>query len=245
MIATAGVSLIVKSIASFFDPSDLTHLDIGLGIVAVSGIINFDMGFFIQKVEKKHHSLTLIADGQHLKTDAYSSVGVIIGLVVIMLTGWQVLDSIIAIIFGVFIGYTGIKLIRKSIAGIMDEADEILIVEIIELLNEHPKENWIDIYNLRVVQYGSIIHIDCHTTLPWYFQLEAAHNEIEEIAAIINEKYSRQVEFFIHGDPCIPQSCKIFQISDCKVRQEAFGEKMIWDLANVRRNQKHLPAGKY
>ncbi len=87
------------------------------------------MGFFIQKVGKKHHSLTLIADGQHLKTDAYSSVGVIIGLVVIMLTGWQVLDSIIAIIFGVFIGYTGIKLIRKSIAGIMDEADEILIVE--------------------------------------------------------------------------------------------------------------------
>jgi cation diffusion facilitator family transporter len=245
LIATAGVSLIVKSIASFFDPSDLTHLDIGLGIVAVSGIINFDMGFFIQKVGKKHHSLTLIADGQHLKTDAYSSVGVIIGLVVIMLTGWQVLDSIIAIIFGVFIGYTGIKLIRKSIAGIMDEADETLIVEIIELLNEHPKENWIDIYNLRVVQYGSIIHIDCHTTLPWYFQLEAAHNEIEEIAAIINEKYGRQVEFFIHGDPCIPQSCKICQISDCKVRQEAFGEKMIWDLANVRRNQKHLPAGKY
>lgn len=239
LIATAGVSLIVKSIVDFFDPVELAHLDVGMAIVALSGIINFAMGFFIEKTGKKYHSLTLIADGQHLKTDAYSSVGVIVGLVIILLTGWQVLDSIIAILFGVFIGYTGIKLIRKSIAGIMDEADEKLIEEIIALLNNHRKINWIDIHNLRVIQYGSILHIDCHATLPWYYTLETAHNEIEEIAAIINEKYGRQVEFFIHGDPCLPSSCKICQISNCKVRKEVFVEKIVWDLANVRRNQKH------
>jgi len=239
LIATAGLSLIIKSIASFFEPISLTHLDLGMAIVGVSGAINFGMGFFIQRAGEKHHSLTLVADGQHLKTDAYSSAGVLVGLLIIQITGWQVLDSIIAVMFGVFIGYTGIRLIRKSIAGIMDEADEQLIIEIIAQLNEHRKTNWIDIHNLRVIQYGSVLHIDCHATLPWYFTLDAAHEEIEQIANIVNEKYGRQVEFFIHGDPCLPSSCKICQISDCKMRKETFKEKMVWDLVNVRRNQKH------
>jgi divalent metal cation (Fe/Co/Zn/Cd) transporter len=121
----------------------------------------------------------------------------------------------------------------------MDETDEGIVQSVIKHLSEHRKAEWIDIHNLRIIQYGNKLHVDCHVTLPWYFTLEDAHKEIEEIAAIINEKHSAQVEFFIHGDPCIPQSCKICSIEKCEVRKEAFKEKMEWTLENVLRNKKH------
>ena len=128
---------------------------------------------------------------------------------------------------------------RKSVAGIMDEADEIIIKEIIGHLSAHRKAEWMDIHNLRIIQYGNKLHIDCHATLPWYFTLEQAHNEIDEIAALINEKHAAQVEFFIHGDPCIKESCKICLLTNCPVRQQAFERKIDWNLENVVRNKKH------
>ena len=239
LIALAGGVIIVKSVVAFFHPRELEHLSIGLMIVVASGIINYLIGVVLEKAGEKSQSIILKADGQHLKSDAYSSLGVLIGLVIIIFTGWSAVDNIVAIVFGIIIIYTGVKLVRKSVGGIMDEADEGIILSIIKHLNENRKTQWIDIHNLRIIQYGNKLHIDCHVTLPWYYTLEQAHNEIDEIAALINQKHSVQVEFFIHGDPCIPSSCKICMLSDCKVRKENFKEKIEWNLENVLRNKKH------
>jgi cation diffusion facilitator family transporter len=239
LISIAGVLIIVKAVIAFFQPRPLENLTLGLAVIIVSGIINIALGIWLVKAGEESGSLVLKADGEHLKSDAYSSFGFFVGIVVILLTGWNFLDNIVAILFGFIIIYTGVKLVRKSVAGIMDEADDTIIAGIIAHLSEHRKAQWIDIHNLRIIQYGDKLHIDCHVTLPWYFTLEQAHNEIEEIAVIINDKHSSQVEFFIHEDPCIPQSCKICSLSDCKVRKENFTGKMIWNMNNVRLNKKH------
>lgn len=239
LIAIAGVSIIVKSSISFFHPQPLEHLDWGLGIVLVSGLINYLLAALLIRAGKKHQSLTLQADGEHLKSDAWSSLGVLIGLGLIMLTHQYYLDGVVAIFFGVFIIYTGIKLLRKSIAGIMDETDEAVVLAIIKELNSHRKPQWIDVHNLRVIQYGNKLHVDCHTTLPWYYSLEEAHREMEEIAALVNTTSDNHVEFFIHGDPCVSASCKVCTIDDCPVRRQAFTHKMEWELENVLRNKKH------
>lgn len=239
LILIAGLLIIGKSVVAFFHPAPLSNLSIGLMIVVVSGIINYALALVLIKAGEKNRSLILKADGEHLKSDAYSSFGVLAGLVLIMLTGWSFLDNVVAILFGLFIMYTGAGLIRKSIAGIMDEADEEIILPVIKHLNEHRKPEWIDIHNLRIIQYGNKLHVDCHVTLPWYVTLEQAHEQIDEIAEVINEKHFSQVEFFIHGDPCIPQSCKICQLADCKVRKEPFAQKLEWTLENVIPNRKH------
>ncbi len=239
LITLSGILIIGKSIISLFHHKPLEHLDVGIIVVLVSGIVNLILGVMLEKAGDKHQSLIMKADGQHLKSDAYSSAGIFVGLLLIVFTHWEPLDNIVAIIFSFVIMYTGIKLIRKSVAGIMDEADENLMKSIVSHLSLHRKAAWIDIHNLRVIQYGNKLHVDCHVTLPWYFTLEEAHKEIEEIAAIINSEFSVQVEFFIHGDPCIKQSCKICMISDCKVRQEAFEQKVEWNIDNVRLNKKH------
>lgn len=239
LIGMAGFVIIWKSIFAFFKPREISNLDWGLIVVVVSGIINFLVGIWIEKTGKEGGSLALQADGKHLKSDAYSSAGIMVGLLLIMFTGWQWLDNVVAIIFGFIIIYTGFKLIRQSVKGIMDEADEEIIKAIIHLLNTHRKNEWIDVHNLRVIQYGSKLHIDCHATLPWYFTLEQAHDEMEEIAKTVNEKYGSQIEFFIHGDPCIEASCKICSIEDCKVRKHPFTGRMEWTMENVLNNKKH------
>jgi cation diffusion facilitator family transporter len=239
LIALAGLLIVGKSAFAFFHPAKVENLDIGFAIVIVSGIVNYILAVVLINTGTKHNSLTLRADGEHLKSDAYSSFGILIGIALIWFTKWNFLDNVVAIIFGFFIAYTGVKLVRKSLAGIMDEADQTIIDSIIKLLNEHRLAQWIDIHNLRIIQYGSILHIDCHVTLPWYYTLEQAHNEMEAIAKLVNEKHSSQIEFFIHGDPCIFESCKICSLQNCAVRKQPNELKIEWTLENVTRNKKH------
>jgi cation diffusion facilitator family transporter len=239
LVIIAGIMIIVKAAITIYRPSPLEHLDIGAGVILATGVINYAMGFALVKSGKKYNSIILKADGQHLKTDAYSSFGIFIGLMIIIYTGLNYLDNIIAICFGVLIIYMGSKILRSSLAGIMDEADEEVITTIIHQLSEKRKEPWIDVHNLRVIRFGNKLHVDCHVTLPWYFTLEEAHHEIEEMDAIVNQGFATQVEFFIHEDPCVDTSCKICTMHDCKVRKEAFKQKITWDLENVRRNKKH------
>ncbi|MBP7389902.1 MAG: cation transporter, partial [Chitinophagales bacterium] len=239
LISLAGVLMIVKSIVAFFEPRQLEHLDIGMGIVVGSGVINFIIGSWLVNTGVVNNSLTLRSDGEHLKSDAYSSFGILGGLLLIKFTGLQWLDNAVAIAFAFFIIYTGIKLVRKSLSGIMDEADEEIIERLVKLLSTHRQNKWIDIHNIRVIQYGNKLHVDCHTTLPWYISLQEAHTEMEAIATLVNEKFSSQVEFFIHSDPCIPESCKICMIESCKERKDPFQMKMEWDMQNMTRNKKH------
>lgn len=239
LIIIAGVVIISKSVVAFFHPRALEHLDWGLVLVVASGIVNYLLGFFLQRAGKQHGSLTLQADGEHLKSDAYSSAGILIGLVVIYFTGWAWLDNVVAIIFGFFIIYTGIKLSRKSVAGIMDEADEEAIAGIAKVLEDNRQVEWIDVHNLRIIQYGSRLHVDCHVTLPWYFTLKEAHTEVDKIDAVVESQHSSQTEFFIHTDPCIKEQCKICRIVDCPVRREAFSRKIEWTKETVLQNKRH------
>ena len=239
LIVLAGTGIIVKSCFAFFNPQPLEHLNVGIIVILVAGLVNFGLGIWLVRVGKTNHSMTLKADGQHLKSDAYSSFGIIVGLGLIILTGRNVLDNVVAIIFGLLIIYLGVKLARKSIAGIMDEADEAIIQSIVDNICAKRRPEWIDVHNLRVIQFGNKLHVDCHVTLPWYFTLEAAHDEIEKIAAIINQQHGQRVEFFIHGDSCVPQSCSICMIEDCKVRQHLFKKKVEWNAAILRHNKKH------
>ena len=191
------------------------------------------------KKAKEYNSLVLDADGKHLQADGYISLTILLGVVVIWLTGIKELDNIFAIIAGVLISYIGLRLIRKSLGGIMDETDTSIISTIVGHLNAHRRTEWIDVHNMRVIQYGSTLHVDCHVTLPWYYTLEQTHAEIDNVEQLINEHSQYPVEIFIHPDPCIPECCKLCQLSDCKVRQHTFEKKVEWNFTNATENRKH------
>ena len=123
---------------------------------------------------KKENSLLLEAGGKHLQTDAYSTIALIVGLMAIYLFNWLWLDSVIALLFGLYIIYEGYRIVRKSLAGIMDEADFDLLEEVVELLEAKRKPSWIDVHNLRVIKYGTKLHVDTHMTIPWYIDVRGS-----------------------------------------------------------------------
>ena len=239
LIVVAGGSIIVKSVYNLFEPHVLQKLDVGIILTAVAGLVNYAVGAMAERRGARNNSLVLVAGGKHLKTDAYSTAGILIGLLLIYLTGLVWLDSVVAIIFGLMIGYTGYKILRSAIAGIMDEADYVLLKRIVQVLNDNRRDNWIDIHNLRVIKYGTTLHIDCHLTVPWYLNVTEAHDEVEAVGKLIREKIDPSIELFIHTDPCIPSSCSICTKPDCHVRQHPLKERIEWDFDKVIADRKH------
>lgn len=239
MIAVAGLAIIAKSVYGYVFPEPIQRVDTGLLLSAFTGLVNFGMGFYAIQRGKKTNSATLRAGGKHLLSDAWSTVGLIIGLLLLRLTGWIWIDTSVALLFGLYILYTGLKILRESVAGIMDEADLRLIRELVELLNRNRKNEWMDIHNLRVIKYGASIHIDCHVTLPFYYTVEEAHEEAENIHRLIQQQYGSDVEIFVHIDPCLPTSCHLCALAECPKRSHPFAAQETWTPENVMRNRKH------
>lgn len=239
MILIAGFFIIYKAVQSFFYPHAIAKLDFGIYLIAATALVNFILGKICISTGKRNNSLQLIAGGKHLITDTYSTSGILIGLVVIYFTDLVFIDSLIACIVAIIIIYTGYKIVRVSIAGIMDEADEKLLKDFVSLLNQHRKENWIDLHNMRIIKYGSTLHCDCHLTVPWYLNVNEAHAEIEALASLIKNEFGEAVELFVHSDPCRDYSCKICSKHDCMVRQHPFEKRITWTIKNISRDAKH------
>ncbi|SIQ93459.1 cation diffusion facilitator family transporter [Pontibacter lucknowensis] len=239
LILVAGGAIILKSVYNLFEPQVISRLDAGIYLIAFSGIVNYIVGYLTERHGNKAKSMVLVAGGKHLKTDAYSTAGILIGLLLLYLTGQVWLDSAVAILFGAFICYTGYRILRVSLAGIMDEADYELLMRIVQVLNENRRENWIDIHNLRVIKYGNTLHIDCHLTVPWYLTVLEAHEEVEAVGMLVREHIDPDIELFIHTDPCVEVSCPVCTKSDCNVRRAPFRKRVEWDLDKVIADKKH------
>ena len=213
----------------------------GILITAVSGLANFVMGVLLLRRGKAHHSLVLRASGQHLRSDALSSAGLVVGLGLLYLTGLTWIDQLVAILFGLVILRTGYRLVRRSMAGILDEADQELLGELVDSLEANKRPNWIDVHNLRVIQYGATLHLDCHLTIPWYFDVRTAHGEVKQFEETVADSFELPVELFIHTDPCLPpDNCAICSKADCDDRRQPQQKKVPWTLAYLLQDQRHL-----
>jgi cation diffusion facilitator family transporter len=239
LISVAGLIIIIESIEKIQSPNVVDKLDSGIILVGFTAIINFILGIYAVKKGTKNNSIALVSSGKHLQSDTYSTIGIILGLVILYFTHWEIVDSLVAFVFAILLLFTGYKIIRQAISGIMDEADNKLLNNVIEYISEKRRINWIDIHNLRIIKYGSTLHFDCHVTVPWYFTVNEAHTEINALELLIKEKYGESIEIFVHTDGCLPFSCKICQKTDCIKRLEPFKNKVNWNLDNLASNEKH------
>lgn len=239
LIIFAGVIILVQAVDSLLHGNIPQKLDWGMLIIAVTAVINYLMGYISVKKGIQENSLVLQSSGKHLQSDTLTTLGVVISLILVYLTKIYWIDAAVALIFGGYIMFVGYKIIRKALSGIMDEADQELLSKMAKILNENRKREWIDIHNTRIQQHGSGLHIDAHLTLPWYFELRKAHEEMEETYKLISENSSRAIEFNFHLDDCKPFSCEICQLSECQVRQRPFVKKIVWNENNISQVDKH------
>jgi len=239
LIIIAGIAIIYEAIQHWFEPRVIQKLDYGLLLLLATGLINYAVGTYALRKGKRKMSATLQAAGSHLRTDTYSTLGIVLGLFLLKITGWQWLDIAVAVVFAIIILATGYRIMRRSLAGIMDEADIKLLQELIDYLNKHRRPSWIDLHNLRIIQYGHVLHLDGHLTLPWYFTVREAHEEIEALNQLIQDKFGTAVEMFVHVDGCEPYSCPFCCKMDCEVRQHPYQHQLPWTTENVLLNKKH------
>ena len=181
LIILAALYIIFISINRLIYGIEISNIDQGTFFTIAASIINLFLGLFLIRKGKKTDSLILIANGKHVLTDSWTSFGVVIGLLLTWFTGWLPFDPIIAIVAAINILFAGGSLIRKSVAGLMDEVD-IKDVEIIKnILSENVKEKKLDFHKLRIRESGETIWVDFHLLFPKNILLENAHNCATEI----------------------------------------------------------------
>lgn len=239
LIFIAGLMIIYEAIDQLIHPKPLHKLDVGIYIVAATGILNFFIGTYAVTQGKKQHSLILESAGKHLRVDAYSTFAIVVGLALIMFTKVQWLDSAVAMLIAIIILVTGYKLVRRSLSGIMDETDMQLLNDVIAYLQTNRRAQWIDLHNLRVMQYGDVMHLDAHMTLPWYYTVKDADAEIHVLEEMIKQHFDNKVEVFVHIDACQPYQCKLCAVADCLHRQSPFIAQHEWNRENVWYDSKH------
>lgn len=240
LVFIAGIAIVGKAGYNLFYPAEIHSILDGMGILALTGIVNFVLGRYLIRKSKHYHSITLFADGKHLQTDAYSTLGILVGLALFYITKIVLIDTLLSLAIGLFVLYNGYKLLRKSIGGLMDESDVEMVKKVVKVLQNNRRDAWIDVHNLRIQRYGNELHIDCHLTMPSYYSLVQVHDEVSDIDRLVNEEANIKTELFIHVDPCLPQCCHYCRVKDCPIRSEEKQIDIPWDVSVVTKNKKHF-----
>lgn len=230
LIMIAGLIIIFEAIRRLFVPSEISQLDTGIIIVAIAGLLNYIIGWYSIRIGKKNNSIALISGGKHLQSDTYSSIGLVVGLVLLYITKLAWIDSIIALIFGTIIIITGFKILKETTSNLMDEADFELISRFGKMIEANKSEKWIDIHNFKLVKYGDVFHINCDLVLPWNISLSDAHKEGEKLESLFKSDFSEDILFNLHTDECFKLYCKNCKIENCKERKDEFVSEITFDI---------------
>jgi cation diffusion facilitator family transporter len=240
MLFVAGGVILVKTVQYFLHPRILAELDFGVLLMALTSAANLLLGRWLKRSGQHLSSITLSGHGRHIHTDAFSTLALVIALVLIRITHWRWLDPTASALLGLFILRNAYQLIRPSVSGLMDETDLKLIDEVVMILAARRRQDWIDVHNLRIQKYGNNYHVDCHLTLPYYLDLVEAHKEIKDLSETLSREISvGELECFVHADPCVPSCCHHCLKADCPVRSHPFTGRLPWTRENLQPNRKH------
>jgi cation diffusion facilitator family transporter len=241
LIILASIFILIQSVSGIISPRELQHLPEGMLIIAFSTLVNLVIGYFLVKNGKRTASIALIADGKHLTSDGLSSMVLVLGVGVVLFTRISIIDSFLALAFSIYIFINGLSLVRKSVVALMDGLDPETLARVSEILSTHRREDWIDIHNLRVQRYGADIHVDCHITLPFYYNLVQSHEAIDVLEHQLKKDFKFGTEIFIHADPCIPENCCHYcRVPNCHERIMKFETSIEWTPELLMKNQKHF-----
>jgi cation diffusion facilitator family transporter len=200
MIIVAALLVGREAYMAFLDPSLPEALDLGVAISIGATAINLVWARILLSHGRKSRSPALIADGKHLLTDVVSTIGVIAGLMLVLLTGWAVLDAVLAGLVALNILWSGWGVIRDSVGGLMDAAVPQLIQQRIREVIAANADGAIEAHDIRTRQAGPVTFIDFHLVVPGTMSVATAHDICDSIEAKLREAVER-AQVTIHVEP--------------------------------------------
>lgn len=186
ILVAAGV-IIYSAVQRLLNPAPLENLGIGVAVALVASAINFGVSRIMLRVARQEDSIALEADAKHLMTDVWTSVGVVAGIIVVGVTGWQMLDPLIAIAVGINIIWMGVQLLRRSTAGLMDATLPAAEVEVIQEAIDRVAGSDTPYHALRTRKSGSRRFIDFHLLLPGRTTVQTSHDLVSRIETVIEQ----------------------------------------------------------
>lgn len=236
MILVAGALIVIEGVKRLFDPQMPQQLDVGIIVVAAAGAVNWIAGWYSIRMGRRYESVALVAGGRHLQSDTWSTVGLVAGLILLYVTQIPWIDSLLALIFGAIIGITGIQILRKTIGGLMDKADQQVLEQILHTVDAHRRPEWIDVHNLKALRYGSMLYVDCDLTLPWYYNIAQGHDACDALKHTMQDAFDGRLQTLIHSDACGEKHCAHCQVSDCPHRRAPFSAAQPLTLAELTKS---------
>jgi cation diffusion facilitator family transporter len=200
LILIAAVTIGFSAVQRLLDPQPLEQLDIGLGVSVLAGILNFIVARILHRAGEQYRSVTLEADADHLLADVRTTIGVLVGLVAVSLTGWNFLDPLVALIVTGQIVMAGIRLVRRSVLGLMDTAlppEE--VKQITDILEKHAPKG-VHYHALRTRQSGAQRFMTVHIQVPGSWSVQKGHALLEEIEQDLYQRL-RPISILTHLEP--------------------------------------------
>ena len=201
LILGAAIGIIVTAVQRLIDPRPLEQLGIGLAVSIAASVINFIVARILLNSGRLRHSITLEADAHHLMTDVWTSVGVIGGVAIAGVTGWNILDPLVAIAVALNIVWTGFQLVRRSVSGLMDEALPESDQHKIQTVMSAYREKGADFHALRTRQAAARRFMSVHILVPGEWTVHDAHHVAEDFEADIRSALGGVVTVFTHLEP--------------------------------------------
>ncbi|MDY6871348.1 MAG: cation diffusion facilitator family transporter [Actinomycetota bacterium] len=201
MIFVAATAIIWSSVERLMSPAPLVQPGLGLALSTAAAGINLIVGLTLQRIGRRHRSITLVADGKHLMTDVWTSAGVIVGIALVALTDWYPLDPIVALAVGVNILWTGYRLLRGSMSSLLSAAlPERDHATVDAVLDRYRGEYPIEFAPLRTVESGRQRSVFVVVTVPGEWTVQAAHELADRLEIDIDAALPH-TETFVHVEP--------------------------------------------
>lgn len=182
LILVASVVIIIAAIGRIIEPQPLEQLGIGLAFSVVATVINAAVGFVLIRAGKKYRSTALDADGRHLITDLWTTVGVIVGMALVWLTGWEILDPIVALVVGANILFTGYSLLRGAILGLLSETlPEEEVATLKGFLADYSAANGVEFTSVRTTSAGRQRYVDLVMQVPGAWTVDRSHDHADVV----------------------------------------------------------------
>ena len=225
LISFAALMIGYEAITALLHEVPAPRLDYGLGFVVTAGLLNGLLGLILLGVGRRTDSAALVADGKHVLSDFYTTVGLLLGLGLVRYTGYAWLDPVIALLMAGLLASTGIPLVKSAINGLIDAADEDLLERMLVSFERHRRPGIIRLHHVRAMRNGRRIHVDGHVVVPEFWSVEEAHEETHVFeTAVVDDSFAEgEIEF--HLDPCRRAYCRSCDVPDCPIRREPFAHR--------------------
>lgn len=226
LITLASLLIIYQASEALYLGHELRKLDVGFLVVLSTAVANSLLGAYLLWRGKRHHSQALSASGHHVLSDVWTTLGAGLALILVHLTGKNWIDPLVSIGLALFLANTGVKIVRGSLSGLLDEEDPSLLKKLAAIFEKY-REPWvIQIHHTRIIRSGRFHHIDSHMVIPEFLDIKESHELMNEFEAKVLRDYSLDGEIVFHTDPCRRAYCRACSMPECPIRKAPFSERI-------------------